>query len=207
MLANTTSKPPTTQSKQDVAMASFKSLIKSKKRVRDAGEVFTPDFLVEQMLDGFPKDAWAKDKNWLEPTCGNGNFVVAIIRRKLRYGFRLIEALNTTFGMDIMQDNIDECHRRIFIKIVKPYLRRVPVRQRNDMRVMAVCIVINNFRTTKDSLEEDWNAAFSYFDDLPSRQQMYAISQVSSKLEMVAGRVSAAKSSSLYQELLVFREG
>jgi hypothetical protein len=61
-------------------------LTRSKERVRDLGEVFTPDFLVEKMLDLFPEDAWGEDKNWLEPTCGNGQFILGILRRKLSKG-------------------------------------------------------------------------------------------------------------------------
>ena len=51
------------------------AMVKSKERIRDVGEVFTPTVVVEKMLNLFPDDAWGKDKNWLEPTCGNGQFV------------------------------------------------------------------------------------------------------------------------------------
>lgn len=59
------------------------SLIRSKKRVTDHGEVFTPPWLVEQMLDLVGDEAERIDSRFLEPACGSGNFLVAALRRKL----------------------------------------------------------------------------------------------------------------------------
>jgi hypothetical protein len=131
-------------------------LIKSKQRVKDAGEVFTPSFLVEKMLDGFPPEAWSKDKNWLEPTCGNGNFILGIINRKIDKRFSFIEAVNTTFGMDIMEDNIVECRQRIYQQAALYDVKR-------DLWAEIVCIVSNNIVLTKNSLDENWNEKFRYF--------------------------------------------
>lgn len=61
-------------------------LIKSKQRVKDFGEVFTPIWVVNEMLDELEKESDAFSdvgKTFLEPTCGTGNFVVEIYRRKL----------------------------------------------------------------------------------------------------------------------------
>lgn len=87
---------------------------RSKKRIADHGEVFTPPHIVEEMLDLFPKNIWQDSESiWLEPTCGNGNFIVAIIERRLQSGIGIEAALNTVFGMDIKKDNIAECRSRI----------------------------------------------------------------------------------------------
>lgn len=144
-------------------------LIKSKARVKDAGEVFTPSFLVEQMLDSFPPDAWDKDKNWLEPTCGNGNFIIAILNRKItKKGFGLIEALNTTFGMDLMRDNILECKQRIYQEVVLPLMKNGKGRK---LLPKIVCIVQSNIVITGDSLAEDWNNRFQHFDSLSKEKR------------------------------------
>ena len=59
------------------------SLIKSKKRVKKFGEVFTPEFIVKQMCDLCEPTISQVDRKVFEPTCGNGNFLVEILNRKL----------------------------------------------------------------------------------------------------------------------------
>lgn len=89
-------------------------LVRSKDRQRSHGEVFTPDFLVERMLDMIPKEVWGDpSKTFLEPSCGSGNFVVAIVRRKIASGSTIDQALRSTFGVDIQEDNVVECRNRL----------------------------------------------------------------------------------------------
>jgi len=57
--------------------------IKSKKRVRDYGEVFTPDFIVNDMLDLIKNETERIESRFLEPACGDGNFLAPILERKL----------------------------------------------------------------------------------------------------------------------------
>ena len=59
------------------------SLMKSKKRVADHGEVFTPPWLVDAMLDPVKDEAERIDSRFLEPACGSGNFLVRVLQRKL----------------------------------------------------------------------------------------------------------------------------
>ena len=59
------------------------SHVKSKQRVADHGEVFTPAWLVESMLDLVKSESERIDSRFLEPACGSGNFLVSILRRKL----------------------------------------------------------------------------------------------------------------------------
>jgi type I restriction-modification system DNA methylase subunit len=56
---------------------------KSKKRVRDHGEVFTPDFIVKDMLDLVKNETERIESRFLEPACGDGNFLAPILERKL----------------------------------------------------------------------------------------------------------------------------
>lgn len=92
-------------------------LIKSKKRVKEFGEVYTPDWLVEKMLDLIPDEEFGADKEFLEPACGNGNFLVAILKRKLKNIDRTKEnelrCLMSLHGVDIQQDNVEECRKRL----------------------------------------------------------------------------------------------
>lgn len=110
------------------------SLIKSKKRVADHGEVFTPDWLVEKMLDLVKGETERIDSRFLEPACGSGNFLVPILQRKLaaveaKYGkgdfekrhFALL-ALTCCYGIELLADNITEC-RANMLSVFASYLR------------------------------------------------------------------------------------
>ena len=89
------------------------SLTKSKARVKELGEVFTPAALVTEMLDKLPADCWLPDKTFLEPSCGNGNFLVQILQRKLNNNHQPLQALSTIYGVDIMKDNVVESRKRM----------------------------------------------------------------------------------------------
>lgn len=87
-------------------------LIKSKERVRDRGEVFTPSHIVKDMCDLISCDIWQNiSSTFLEPACGNGNFLVEILSRKLELcqtNDAALVACGSIFGIDIAQDNVDE---------------------------------------------------------------------------------------------------
>ena len=101
------------------------SLVKSKQRVADHGEVFTPTWMVEAMLDLVKDETERIDSRFLEPACGNGNFLVKILRRKiaaveLKYGKSDFErrhyallALMCIYGIELLTDNIDECRTNL----------------------------------------------------------------------------------------------
>jgi hypothetical protein len=102
-------------------------IVKSTERVRDLGEVFTPAPMVEEMLDLLPSDIWATNPSptFLEPACGDGNFLVGVLGRKLnrvkdefRFGllpagttkeaaqFHALQALSSIYAIDISIENI-----------------------------------------------------------------------------------------------------
>ena len=97
------------------------NLIKSKKRVEDHGEVFTPPWLVEKMLDLVKGETERIDARFLEPACGIGNFLVPILQRKLaavelKFGKSDFERRNYAllglmccYGIELLADNIVEC--------------------------------------------------------------------------------------------------
>lgn len=97
-------------------------LVKDQQRVRDLGEVFTPAAVVQNMLDLLPEPAWQVHPamTFLEPACGDGNFLVAILDRKLdavtrhattpdgkgRWVLHALEALASIYAVDISADNV-----------------------------------------------------------------------------------------------------
>lgn len=109
------------------------SLIKSKKRVADHGEVFTPGWLVDAMLDLVKGEADRIDSRFLEPACGSGNFLIRVLQRKLaavetKFGKHDFEkrhyallGLMCTYGIELLADNIAEC-RANMLDVLAEYL-------------------------------------------------------------------------------------
>lgn len=109
------------------------SLVKSKKRVADHGEVFTPEWMVEAMLNLVQDETERIDSRFLEPACGSGNFLVRILQRKLaavelKYGKSDFEkrhyallAVMCIYGVELLPDNIAECRANL-LEIFSDYL-------------------------------------------------------------------------------------
>lgn len=101
------------------------TLVKSRQRVADHGEVFTPAWLVEGMLDLVKDESERIDSRFLEPACGSGNFLIPVLRRKLatvqtRYAKSSFErrhqgllGLMCVYGIELLADNADECRERL----------------------------------------------------------------------------------------------
>ena len=82
-------------------------------------EFFTPKFLCDDMLDKIPEEDW-KDitKTFLDSTCGNGNFLVNIYERKLKWCNSVNDsliALKSIYGTELMEDNTNECRNRLYL--------------------------------------------------------------------------------------------
>jgi len=85
-----------------------------KDRVQQTGEVFTPEWLVNEMLDKLPPEVWSQEKTFCDPACGNGNMLIPILHRKITvYNHKPSQALKTIRGMDIMRDNIRKTRLRL----------------------------------------------------------------------------------------------
>lgn len=107
--------------------------VKSKKRVADHGEVFTAEREVNAMLDLVKQETERIDSRFLEPACGDGNFLAEILRRKLAvvkrkykkspidYEKNAVLAATSIYGVDILQDNVEACRTRIFAIWDKEY--------------------------------------------------------------------------------------
>lgn len=85
--------------------------IRSTARAKVIGEVFTPSALVLEMIEQLPDPVWEPGKTYLDPTCGHGNFLAPILIIKLSLGHS--HPLATIYGVELMQDNVDECKRRL----------------------------------------------------------------------------------------------
>ena len=77
-------------------------------------EFFTPYSIVKRMADKIPEDYWVDpDRIFLEPSMGNGQFVIYIIWNRIQHGIDWKTALETCYGVELMQDNVYETHERI----------------------------------------------------------------------------------------------
>lgn len=128
-------------------------LTKSKERVKAHGEVFTPAWLVRDMCDMLQRqnpdeDAFAIGKTFLEPSCGTGNFLTEIFRRKLERCRDVsdgLTALGSIYGIDIMPDNIQESRKRLYELFTERFGQSVAAQA-----ILNTHIICGNFLTKKD---------------------------------------------------------
>lgn len=106
---------------------------KSKQRIRDHGEVFTAEREVKAMCDLVKDECDRIDSRFLEPACGNGNFLAEILTRKLAtvkklyksnpydYERYAVLAVTSIYSVEILADNAEECRKRLFALWDKEY--------------------------------------------------------------------------------------
>jgi len=121
--------------------------IKSKARVAEFGEVFTPKNIVDDMLDLVKEESYRIDSTFLEPACGNGNFLVEILRRKLETAKNDLEnfersvfvALSSTYGIDIQLDNVEESKARMLGVVKEAYKN---IKREPSENILKTCVYI-----------------------------------------------------------------
>ena len=135
------------------------SPFRSRKRVADHGEVFTPAWMVDAMLDLVGQESERIDSRFLEPACGSGNFLVQILRRKMaaveiKFGKSDFErrhyallALMCAYGIELLADNIAEC-RANMLEIISEYLNVAP----SDELYRAAAVVLSRNIVHGDAL-------------------------------------------------------
>lgn len=133
-----------------------KSQIKSKERVSERGEVFTAEREVNAMLDLVANECLRPDSRFLEPACGDGNFLSAILKRKLTelrrkykksprdYEKQAIVAIGSLYGVDIMNDNVLACRERLFSIWDEEYTAHCKGDASDDARDAAKFIISRN---------------------------------------------------------------
>ncbi len=89
-------------------------ITRTKERVKQTGEVFTPLPLVDEILEKLPPELFTDHtKTFIDNSCGDGNFLVRVLQRKIDNGSTPTQALSTTYGVDLMPDNIIHCKQRL----------------------------------------------------------------------------------------------
>jgi hypothetical protein len=141
-----------------------KEQVKSKKRVADHGEVFTAEKEVNAMLDLVKQETERIDSRFLEPACGNGNFLAEVLRRKLkvvneRYSKNQVEweryaviAVSSIYGVDILEDNAEECRDRLF-KIFEETYRSLFKEKIKDECLRSIKYLLNRNILWGDALD------------------------------------------------------
>src|SRR4030043_1278690 len=124
----------------------MKSQVVSKKRVADHGEVLTQEREVNAMLDLVKNETERIESRFLEPACGNGNFLAPILERKLaivkkKYGSSQPEfermaflAMSSVYGVELLQDNIEACIERLYNIFNDLYLKLYKDKGKDEFR-------------------------------------------------------------------------
>ena len=111
---------------EDMSLKEQEKQVITKKRVSDHGEVLTAKREVNAMLDLVKQETECIDSRFLEPACGTGNFMTEILERKLRvvenrhyksqleYERNAVLAVASIYGIDLLEDNVVECRKRLF---------------------------------------------------------------------------------------------
>ena len=106
----------------------------SKQRVADYGEVYTSPREVNAMLDLVKQETERIESRFLEPACGNGNFLIEVLARKLsrissrysksrlEYEHYAVSAVSSLYGIDILEDNVLECRSRLYNYFTAQYI-------------------------------------------------------------------------------------
>ncbi|MCA9292801.1 MAG: hypothetical protein KDA20_03210 [Phycisphaerales bacterium] len=124
----------TPSQQQEQTAAILTRSVKARQRVIDHGEVFTPPQLVRDMLDLVHHECERIDSRFLEPACGDGNFLAEVLRRKLltvdkrnaqnrdKWERDAILAASSLYGIDLLPDNVAECRQRLLDVICDAHL-------------------------------------------------------------------------------------
>lgn len=155
--------------------------VKSKKRVADHGEVFTRQREVNAMLDLVKHETERIDSRFLEPACGNGNFLAEVLNRKLnvvdsRYSKSQFDweryaviAISSIYGVEILKDNTEECRERLFKIFDERYTSLFEDKCKDDCRKSVQFILDRNIiwgdaldftnpETKQPIVFSEWNA-------------------------------------------------
>jgi len=198
-----------------------KSQTKSKERVRERGEVFTAEREVKAMCDLVKDETERIDSRFLEPACGEGNFLAEILTRKLEvvkrkykkstldYEKNAVLAISSVYGVDIMQDNVLACRDRLFKLWDKEY-KAVCKKDCNDQTREAVkfilsknivcgnaltlkCVDVNGNETDEPIVFSEW----AFITGFQMQRQDYTFAHL---LEMNNEKKQTKKQQSMFDE-------
>ncbi|MBX3378000.1 MAG: hypothetical protein KF678_13470 [Phycisphaeraceae bacterium] len=130
--------------------------MKSRQRIIDHGEVFTPPGLVNDMLNLVAHECERIDSRFLEPACGDGNFLAEVLRRKLltvdtknvrnrdKWERDAILAISSLYGIDLLADNIAACRDRLLTVVSDAYAARFKAPPPDEVVQAAAYILSKN---------------------------------------------------------------
>ena len=148
-------KPPLEKLKVNKKAPKSKQIV-SKERVSEVGEVYTADREVKAMVDLVSHEAERIESTFLEPACGNGNFLVEILDRKMKAVFSkyrksqtecekyLVVAVGSIYGIDILPDNVQNCRDRLFRLFKKQYRQKCKTYCSEDFEMVIRFIISKN---------------------------------------------------------------
>lgn len=177
-------------------MASSKSLIKSKERVQKHGEVFTPKWVVKDMLALLPNEILQNlSATYLEPSCGEGAFLIEIYKQKLNiankisknldeWEFNAFKATTSIYGVELLEDNLAVCKEnleRLFVEYYEKACNKYNGKQ-NDKTKESIIFVINtnivqgNFLKPETIMLSEWNFNYVQRKEYPLVEKVQQIS-------------------------------
>lgn len=114
-----------------------------RKGSKSTQEFFTPYEIVKKMSEKVSEEVWADPtKTFCEPCFGNGQFVLYIIWNRIQHGVDYLTALKTCYGVELMQDNVDETYERIFNLLE---LLAINYDKNNVLRILKKNLVCSDF--------------------------------------------------------------
>lgn len=172
--------------------------VKSASRVREHGEVLTARREVEAMLDLVKNESERIDSRFLEPACGDGNFLGAILERKLKivsskyrskkadFEVQMISALGSIYGIDLLEDNIELAQERMFEIACNCYKESLKVNPDEDFKKIIKFILKKNI-LQGDSLNEIDKIVFTQWSLIGYQVQIeeYSFSQMNQEAEIM----------------------
>lgn len=192
-------------------MKSLNQQVVSKKRVSDHGEVFTSEREVNSMLELVNLETNRIESRFLEPACGNGNFLAPILKQKLlivekrykknqlEYERNALTALGSIYGVEILEDNVKDCRKRLYIIFKDTYVYLYKKNVKKSILISAETILKRNILwgdaltlTTPDKKAEpivftEWSRPFNdsrikrhdfYFHELTPKEDKDLFSEI-----------------------------
>jgi type I restriction-modification system DNA methylase subunit len=107
-------RPSISEIKKHIRHPYMSGVHRSEERIQNNSEMFTPTELVNEVLDRLDPMVFShSNKTFLDPSCGDGQFLGEVLIRKIENGIDFESALLTIYGVELMQDNVDLCRKRL----------------------------------------------------------------------------------------------
>ena len=172
--------------------------VKSSDRVRNHGEVLTARREVEAMLDLVKNESERIDSRFLEPACGDGNFLVAILERKLKvvveryktkkvdFEVQMLSALSSIYGIDLLEDNIELAIKRMFEIAYTCYKNTLKISPDNEFQSIMQFVLKKNI-LQGDSLNGIDKIIFTQWTlvGYQFKREEYSFSQMNQEAEIL----------------------